>query len=334
MKILGIESSCDETGVAIYDGNTHSILSESLYSQVGLHTKFGGVVPELASRDHVLRLLPLIKKTLDLSSLKESSIDGIAYTAGPGLRGSLLVGAALSKSLSMAWKVPSIGINHMEAHLLVNLLEEEAPKFPFLTLLISGGHCLLIKANKVGSYEVLGQTLDDAVGESFDKVARLLKLPYPGGPQIEELAHLGDPKAIKFPRPMTNNKQLDFSFSGLKTAVFYTLKKEKNITAAFKANLAASFQEAVAETLLIKCKWALEVTQLDHLVIGGGVAANSYIRNRLIKGLSESKIFFPPMSRCTDNGSMIAYAGYQRLELGESELQKIIVRPKWDLSEI
>ena len=334
MKVLGIETSCDETGVAIYDSDTNSILAEELFSQIDLHSKFGGVVPELASRDHILKLLPLIEKTVSSSGIDKTSIDGIAYTAGPGLRGSLLVGATMAQALSFGWSRPCIGIHHMEAHLLVNLLEENPPSFPFLTLLISGGHCLLIRANKLGSYDILGQTLDDAVGEAFDKVARLLELPYPGGPEIERLAILGKADSIKLPRPMTNNKELDFSFSGLKTAVLYSLKKQSKVSELYKANLAASFQEAVAETLLLKCKWALEKTSLNQLVIGGGVAANSYIRKRLEEGLRGKQVYFPPLERCTDNGTMIAYAGYCRFKMNLPNLNGIKVRPKWGLSDI
>jgi len=336
MKILGIETSCDETGVAIYDGKSNSILSERLFSQVNLHAKFGGVIPELSSRDHVLKLLPLINSTIDSSGINEKCIDGISYTAGPGLRGPLLVGAVMAESLAKGWEIPFIGVNHMEAHLLVNLLENASLTFPFLTLLISGGHCLLIKANNIGSYQVLGETLDDAVGEAFDKVARLLGLVYPGGPSIEKLALQGNTGSIKLPRPMTTGKtkNLDFSFSGLKTAVLYALKNESKLTNAFKADLAASFQEAVADTLLIKCKWALEKTKLSQLVIGGGVAANSYIRDRLTHGLKKNKIFFPSLERCTDNGAMIAYTGFCKLMSGSFKDSKIRVRPKWSLSEI
>ncbi|MDG2060777.1 MAG: tRNA (adenosine(37)-N6)-threonylcarbamoyltransferase complex transferase subunit TsaD [SAR86 cluster bacterium] len=334
MKILGIETSCDETGVAIYDSSVNSIIAEEIYSQTKLHAKFGGVVPELASRDHVLKLLPLIKATLSSSEVNYNSINGIAYTSGPGLKGPLIVGASIAKALSLGWGIPSIGIHHMEAHLLINLLEENPPSFPFITLLISGGHCLLIRSDEVGHYKIIGQTLDDAVGEAFDKVARLLNLPYPGGPNIEKLARLGKPNFIKLPRPMTSKRSLDFSFSGLKTAVLYNLRNKKNISESYRANISASFQEAVADTLLIKCKWALEDENLKQLVIGGGVASNIYIRRRLVNGLQGHDIFFPQSDRCTDNGAMVAYAGYHKLLEGIIEPNKLIVNPRWSLEEI
>ena len=332
MIILGIETSCDETGIALYDGDANKIISEKLYSQAAKHAEFGGVVPELASRDHVKKLLPLISETLREANLEARNIDGIAYTAGPGLRGPLLTGASLANSLAFGWGLPCVGVHHMEAHLLINLLENPAPSFPFLTLLISGGHCLIIEAETLGKYKVLGQSRDDAVGEAFDKTAKLLKLGYPGGPAIEKIALRGDPKAFDLPRPMTKEKHLDFSFSGLKTAVFYLIKKQKNISETFISDLAASFQEAVAETLLIKSKRALEQSKKDQLVIGGGVASNQYIRTRLIEGLEGVEIFFPPIERCTDNGAMVAVAGYYRINQSHSE--DIIIRPKWDLSEL
>jgi len=278
MNILGIETSCDETGIAIYNTEKQSIISEQLFSQASKHAEYGGVVPELASRDHLIKIIPLIKLSLEEAKLEFSDLDGIAYTAGPGLRGPLLIGASMAKSLAFSLKIPSTGIHHMEAHLLINLLEDPAPKFPFLTLLISGGHCLLINAKELGSYEIVGQTIDDAVGEAFDKVSKLLELGYPGGPLIEKLAKSGDSSAFSFPRPMINKDNLDFSFSGLKTAVFYALKDVKVINKQIKANIAASFQDAVADTLLIKSKKALEETKQNELVIGGGVASNKYIR--------------------------------------------------------
>ena len=256
-----------------------------------------------------------------------------AYTAGPGLRGPLLIGASIAKSLAFSLKIPSIGIHHMEAHLLINLLEDPAPKFPFLTLLISGGHCLLINAKELGSYEIVGQTIDDAVGEAFDKVSKLLELGYPGGPLIEKLAQSGDSSAFSFPRPMINKDNLDFSFSGLKTAVFYTLKDTKVINKQIKANIAASFQDAVADTLLIKSKKALEETKQNELVIGGGVASNKYIRKKLVEGLKDNKIYFPPLERCTDNGAMVAFAGSFYLS-NNNQARNDLVRPKWPLSEL
>ena len=333
MNILGIETSCDETGIAIYNTEKQSIISEQLFSQASKHAEYGGVVPELASRDHLIKITPLIKLTLEEAKLEFNDLDGIAYTAGPGLRGPLLIGASIAKSLAFSLKIPSIGIHHMEAHLLINLLEDPAPKFPFLTLLISGGHCLLINAKELGSYEIVGQTIDDAVGEAFDKVSKLLELGYPGGPLIEKLAQSGDSSAFSFPRPMINKDNLDFSFSGLKTAVFYTLKDTKVINKQIKANIAASFQDAVADTLLIKSKKALEETKQNELVIGGGVASNKYIRKKLVEGLKDNKIYFPPLERCTDNGAMVAFAGSFYLS-NNNHAKNELVRPKWPLSEL
>ena len=333
MNILGIETSCDETGIAIYNTEKQSIISEQLFSQASKHAEYGGVVPELASRDHLIKIIPLIKLTLEEAKLEFHDLDGIAYTAGPGLRGPLLIGASIAKSLAFSLKIPSIGIHHMEAHLLINLLEDPAPKFPFLTLLISGGHCLLINAKELGSYEIVGQTIDDAVGEAFDKVSKLLELGYPGGPLIEKLAQSGDSSAFSFPRPMINKDNLDFSFSGLKTAVFYALKDTKVINKQIKANIAASFQDAVADTLLIKSKKALEETKQNELVIGGGVASNKYIRKKLVEGLKDNKIYFPPLERCTDNGAMVAFAGSFYLS-NNNQATNDLVRPKWPLSEL
>jgi len=333
MNILGIETSCDETGIAIYNTEKQSIISEQLFSQASKHAEYGGVVPELASRDHLIKIIPLIRLTLEEARLEFSDLNGVAYTAGPGLRGPLLIGASMAKSLAFSLNIPSIGIHHMEAHLLINLLEDPAPKFPFLTLLISGGHCLLINAKELGSYEIVGQTIDDAVGEAFDKVSKLLELGYPGGPLIEKLAQSGDSSAFSFPRPMTNKENLDFSFSGLKTAVFYTLKDTKVINKQIKANIAASFQDAVADTLLIKSKKALKETKQNELVIGGGVASNKYIRKKLVEGLKDNKIYFPPLERCTDNGAMVAFAGSFYLS-NNNQAKNDLVRPKWPLSEL
>ena len=333
MKILGIETSCDETGVAIFDMEANSIISEQLYSQASKHAEYGGVVPELASRDHLKKLIPLINLAIEKSGHDLKAIDAIAYTAGPGLRGPLLIGASAAKAISKSLNKPCIGIHHMEAHLLINFLENPAPSFPFLTLLISGGHCLLINAKALGDYEILGQTLDDAVGEAFDKVAKILNLGYPGGPLIESLAKEGNPESFNFPRPMTNKKNFDFSFSGLKTAVYYEFKKIKEIDDSKKADLAASFQAAVADTLLIKTKEAMQATNLEELVIGGGVASNKYIRSKLIEGLEDKKIFFPPINRCTDNGAMIAYAGSFYIKNTKENLD-LDIKPRWPLSEI
>ena len=333
MKVLGIETSCDETGIAIYDGNSNQIISEKLFSQAAKHSDYGGVVPELASRDHVKKLIPLLSETIKESGINVDALDGIAYTAGPGLRGPLLTGAALAQALGLGWGIPCIGVHHMEAHLLINLLEDPAPSFPFLTLLISGGHCLIIRADDFGEYKVLGQSRDDAVGEAFDKVAKLLDLGYPGGPKIEELATRGDPNAFNFPRPMTKESHLDFSFSGLKTAVLYAFRSEKDPSDTFKSDLAASFQEAVADTLFLKSQLAIAQNGLDQLVIGGGVASNKYIRKRLIEGLKGNKIFFPPINRCTDNGAMVAVTGHYRLSK-KNISSDIVIRPKWNLSEL
>ena len=333
MKVLGIETSCDETGIAIYDGNSNQIISEKLFSQAAKHSDYGGVVPELASRDHVKKLIPLLSETIKESGINADALDGIAYTAGPGLRGPLLTGAALAQALALGWEIPCIGVHHMEAHLLINLLEDPAPSFPFLTLLISGGHCLIIRADNFSEYKVLGQSRDDAVGEAFDKVAKLLDLGYPGGPKIEELATRGDPNAFNFPRPMTKESHLDFSFSGLKTAVLYAFRSEKDPSDTFKSDLAASFQEAVADTLFLKSQLAIAQNGLDQLVIGGGVASNKYIRKRLIEGLKGNRIFFPPINRCTDNGAMVAVTGHYRLSK-KNISSDIVIRPKWNLSEL
>ena len=335
MHILGIETSCDETGVAIYDSNTNEIISEEIFSQAPKHSLYGGVVPELASRDQVAKLLPLVSITLQESGISHNEIDGIAFTKGPGLSGSLLVGATFARCLSLGWSKPCIGVHHMEAHLLVNLLEKKPPSFPFLTLLVSGGHSLLINALGICNYIVLGQTRDDAVGEAFDKVAKLLGLSYPGGPEIEKVAKFGNPNAFALPRPMVNKNHLDFSFSGLKTAVLYTVKKEKKpINKNFISDLAASFQEAIAETLILKSKKALLETGLKQLVLGGGVAANQYIRERLQESLDDTEIFFPNLERCTDNGAMVAVAGYHRLKHSPITEDFIEVKPRWDLSEL
>ncbi len=333
MKILGIETSCDETGVAVYDKKENLILTEQIFTQASKHAEYGGVVPELASRDHIPKLLPLITMALNEAKLSSEDLDGIAYTSGPGLRGPLLTGAALAHSLSLGWNKPCVGINHMEAHLLVNLLERPPPVFPFLTLLISGGHCLLIKATDMGKYEILGQTRDDAVGEAFDKVAKLLGLNYPGGPEIEKMAKQGNPLSFDLPRPMTKKDNLDFSFSGLKTAVYYLVKKQKNINTEFIENISASFQNAVSDTLVKKCSTALSTQNLSQLVVGGGVAANQYIRDVFRRELNGVDLFFPKLERCTDNGAMVAVAGAYRIQGAELETS-IKIRPRWSLSEI
>ena len=312
MYVLGIETSCDETGVAIYHPQK-GLINHVLHSQIIMHSEYGGVVPELASRDHIRKLVPLINQTLSESNLQKTDINAIAYTAGPGLIGALLVGAATAQSLAWTWQIPAIAVHHMEGHLLAPMLEENAPEFPFIALLISGGHTLLVKVEAIGEYELLGQSLDDAAGEAFDKTAKMLELDYPGGPKLSALAIQGQ-ASIKFPRPMTDRPGLDFSFSGLKTFALNTINAS-NKTFQEKADIAASFQEAVADTLAIKCKRALQQTGLKRLVVAGGVSANQQIRSCLSEMVikEQADIYFPRPEFCTDNGAMIAYAGYQRL---------------------
>ena len=333
MYVLGIETSCDETGVAIYHANK-GLIAHNLYSQVDMHSEYGGVVPELASRDHIRKLVPLIKQTLLDSQLNSSDINGIAYTAGPGLMGALLVGAATARSLAWAWQIPAIAVHHLEGHLLAPMLEENPPAFPFIALLISGGHTQLVKVENIGHYELLGQSLDDAAGEAFDKTAKMLDLGYPGGPKLSALAEQGTP-LIKFPRPMTDRPGLDFSFSGLKTFALNTISASDK-TIQDKANIAASFQEAVADTLSIKCKRALQQTGLKRLVVAGGVSANKQIRTTLTEMANKehAQIYFPRLEFCTDNGAMIAYAGCQRLLAGNQQNLEIFARPRWPMNEL
>ncbi len=334
MYVLGIETSCDETGVAIFHP-TKGLISHFLHSQIAIHSEYGGVVPELASRDHVRKLIPLIKQTIQDSGLTPQDINGIAYTSGPGLIGALLVGAATARSLAWAWQIPAIAVHHMEGHLLAPMLENNAPDFPFVALLVSGGHTLLVKVTAIGHYEILGESLDDAAGEAFDKTAKMLGLGYPGGPYLSKLAEQGTPNRFKFPRPMTDRPGLDFSFSGLKTFTKNTLLSTSQNNQD-KADIALAFQQAVAETLTIKCKRALEQTQLKRLVIAGGVSANTEIRATL-KTMTEKKnaeLFFPRLEFCTDNGAMIAYAGCQRLLAGHQEPLIIEGRPRWPIDEL
>ena len=333
MYVLGIETSCDETGVAIYHAK-RGLINHLLYSQVEMHSEYGGVVPELASRDHIRKLIPLIKQSLQESQLKSTDINGIAYTAGPGLMGALLVGAATARSLAWTWQIPAVAIHHMEGHLLAPMLEENPPKFPFVALLISGGHTLLVQVEGIGRYKLLGESLDDAAGEAFDKTAKMLGLGYPGGPKLSALAEHGKPQ-IKFPRPMTDRPGLDFSFSGLKTFTLNTINaSEKNWQD--KSNVAAAFQEAVAETLSIKCKRALQQTGLKRLVVAGGVSANKQIRASLteLAAKEQAKIYFPRLEFCTDNGAMIAYAGCRHLMAGQKQGLEIFTRPRWPMSEL
>ena len=333
MYVLGIETSCDETGVAIYHTD-QGLINHILYSQVDMHSEYGGVVPELASRDHIRKLVPLIKQSLQESQLSSTDINGIAYTAGPGLMGALLVGAATARSLAWAWQIPAVAVHHMEGHLLAPMLEENPPEFPFVALLISGGHTLLVQVEGIGRYQLLGESLDDAAGEAFDKTAKMLGLGYPGGPRLSALAEHGKPQ-IKFPRPMTDRPGLDFSFSGLKTFALNTINASDK-TGQDKANIAAAFQQAVAETLSIKCKRALQQTGLKRLVVAGGVSANKQIRAFLTEMAAKehAQIYFPRLEFCTDNGAMIAYAGCQRLMAGQQQGLEIFARPRWPMSEL
>ncbi len=334
MKVLGIETSCDETGIAIYDEHK-GLLAEALYSQVSLHAEYGGVVPELASRDHVTRIIPLIQQVMKQAHCEPHDIDGIAYTAGPGLMGALMVGAAVGRSLAWTWKCPSIGIHHMEGHLLAPMLEENKPELPFLALLVSGGHTLLVDVTAIGQYQIIGESLDDAVGEAFDKTAKLLGLGYPGGPVISKLARQGSPERYKFPRPMVNRPGLDMSFSGLKTFVLNTWT-ESDQSEQTKADIACAFQEAVVDTLTIKCKRALKQTGYKQLVIAGGVSANQQLRERLteLAQTTSLDVFYPQPQYCTDNGVMIAYAGLLRLKAGERDGEGFTTIPRWSLGDL
>ena len=344
MNVLGIETSCDETGIAIYREG-EGIVSNLLFSQVDLHREYGGVVPELASRDHIRRTLPMIQQAITESGLEKQDINAIAYTRGPGLVGALLVGASVAKSLAYAWKIPSIGIHHMEGHLVAAQLADpdNIPTYPFVALLVSGGHTQLMACMEPQKYELLGESQDDAAGEAFDKVAKMMGLPYPGGPAIAGIAAQGDPGRFKFPRPMTNRPGLDFSFSGLKTFTMNTLQTIESdpgsagmVSDQDKSDVAHAFQEAVVDTIRIKCQRALEQTGLKHLVIAGGVSANRRLRERLgeISAKHGYRIFYPPLSLCTDNGAMIAYAGYLRHKTGQTEGLSIDVRPRWPMTEL
>lgn len=315
--VLGIETSCDETGIALYE-RKQGLIAHSLYSQTALHNQYGGVVPELASRDHSVKILALLKKTLCEAKLTLAAIDGIAYCAGPGLAGALLVGAAFARSLGWSLAIPTLGVHHMEAHLLAAMLEAAPPPFPFIALLVSGGHTLLAQVTNLGNYQILGESLDDAAGEAFDKTAKLLKLSYPGGPAIAKLALSGKPKRYCFPRPMINKPDCNFSFSGLKTFVNSTLKASDQ-TEQTKADIALEFQSAVVDTLVNKASRALKQTGLKRLVVAGGVAANAMLRKELgAMALAQNiAIHYPRPNFCTDNGAMIAYLGYLRLNLGQ-----------------
>lgn len=334
MRVLGIETSCDDTGVAVYDSE-RGLLAHRRYSQIALHLEYGGVVPELASRDHIRKTLPLIRQVMEEAGAELRDLDGVAYTSGPGLAGALLVGAALGRSLALACGVPAVGVHHMEGHLLSPLLEPDGPGFPFLALLVSGGHTLLADVRDVGDYGILGESIDDAAGEAFDKTAKLLGLGYPGGPAIEQAAQGGRPGRFHFPRPMTDRPGLDFSFSGLKTACVHAVAAHQ-LDAATVADIAAAFQEAVIDTLSIKCDRALEATGHERLVVAGGVSANALLRARLevLGARRRVAVYYPRLEFCTDNGAMIAYAGYLRLAAGQSEPLAFGARPRWRLTEL
>ena len=334
MRVLGIETSCDETGIAVYD-DEKGLLSHALYSQVKLHADYGGVVPELASRDHVRKIIPLIRQALKEAGSTQDDIDAIAYTKGPGLVGALLVGACVGRSLAFAWGKPAVGVHHMEGHLLAPMLEEDVPEFPFLALLVSGGHSMMVAVEGIGRYQVLGESVDDAAGEAFDKTAKLMGLDYPGGPRLAKLAAQGESNCYRFPRPMTDRPGLDFSFSGLKTFAANTIADEPDDEQT-RANIARAFEEAVVDTLAIKCKRALKQTGYNRLVIAGGVSANSRLRESLaemMQGLG-GRVYYPRGEFCTDNGAMIAYAGMQRLKADQLEPLSVKGMPRWPLDSL
>ena len=338
MLVLGLETSCDETGVALYDSE-RGLLADALFSQIDLHRAYGGVVPELASRDHVKRMLPLIRQVLEEAGRTAQDIDAIAYTAGPGLVGALLVGASCAQALAFAWEIPALGVHHMEGHLLAPMLEEQPPQFPFVALLVSGGHTQLVRVDGIGRYALLGESLDDAAGEAFDKTAKMLGLVYPGGPEIARLAERGVPRRFVFPRPMTDRPGLDFSFSGLKTFALNTWQQQRagaESDEQVRCDIALAFQQAVVETLTIKCKRALKHTHLKSLVIAGGVSANQALRSGLEKMLKElgGQVFYARPRFCTDNGAMIAYAGCQRLLAGQQDGPAIGVQARWPMEQL
>ena len=339
MKILGIETSCDETGVAIYD-EEKGLIANQLYSQIEMHADYGGVVPELASRDHIRKTVPLIEAALKEANLTACDIDGVAYTAGPGLVGALLVGATIARSLAYAWNVPALGVHHMEGHLLAPMLEETPPEFPFVALLISGGHTQLVKVDGVGRYELLGESIDDAAGEAFDKTGKLLGLDYPAGVAVSRLAEQGTPNRFVFPRPMTDRPGLDFSFSGLKTFAANTinanLDESGKLDEQTRCDIAHAFQQAVVETILIKCKRALQQTGYKRLVMAGGVSANKQLRADLAEMMKSlgGEVYYPRPQFCTDNGAMIAYTGFLRLKHGEQTDLSVSVKPRWAMTEL
>lgn len=345
MKVLGLETSCDETGLAIFDSDQRDkshqgVIAQVLYSQIELHAIYGGVVPELASRDHIRKLVPLLNEVLAAARLKKSDIDAIAYTKGPGLVGALMTGALFGRSLAFALDIPAIGIHHMEGHLLAPLLGSNPPDFPFVALLVSGGHTMLVAVQGVGQYQILGESIDDAAGECFDKAAKMLELPYPGGPNIAKLAVTGNPIAFELPRPMLG-KGLDFSFSGMKTAVHNLIKDNPTDSDdpqdnQLRADIAASFEYAVVDTLVQKCVKALEQTAMTRLVIAGGVAANQRLRQQLEQKLATigARVHYAPPALCTDNGAMIAFAGWQRLNAGQQDDLAVSCLPRWDMTSL
>ena len=332
--VLGIETSCDETGVAVFEPQ-RGLLAHTLYSQIKMHADYGGVVPELASRDHVRKLLPLIRETLRAGDMSTRDLGGVAYTSGPGLVGALLVGAACARSLAWALEIPAIGVHHMEGHLLAPLLEADPPQPPFVALLVSGGHSMLIEVSAIGSYRLLGDTLDDAAGEAFDKTAKLMGLSYPGGPALAKLAESGTAGRFKFSRPMTDRPGLDFSFSGLKTQVLLAYQANGDKPTA-KADIARAFEDAIVDTLLIKCRRALKQTGAKRLVIAGGVGANKKLRAQLADAAQAEgfRVYFPRLEFCTDNGAMIALAGAIRLQAGLHDDAAIKVSPRWNLEDL
>ncbi|OCG60364.1 tRNA N6-adenosine(37)-threonylcarbamoyltransferase complex transferase subunit TsaD [Gilliamella sp. Nev5-1] len=338
MKILGIETSCDETGIAIYD-DANGLLANQLYSQIKLHADYGGVVPELASRDHIRKTVPLIQAALKEANLLPADIDGVAYTAGPGLIGALMVGASIGRSLAYAWDVPAVAVHHMEGHLLAPMLEDNPPEFPFVALLVSGGHTQLISVTGIGQYELIGESIDDAAGEAFDKTAKLLGLDYPGGAKLSKLAEQGNGNRFHFPRPMTDRPGLDFSFSGLKTAAANIIHQHSDnhmIDTQTQADIARAFEDALVDTLVIKSRRALDQTGFKNLVIAGGVSANQTLRNRLTELMRQRKgqVYYPRLEFCTDNGAMIAYAGMIHLKARQYSDLAINVRPRWPISEL
>ena len=330
MRVLGIETSCDETGVAIYD-TERGLLAHRLFSQIAMHAEYGGVVPELASRDHIQRVLPLLREVLAAAQLTMQELDGIAYTAGPGLIGALMTGASMARAMAWALHIPAVGVHHMEGHLLAPMLEDTPPAFPFVALLVSGGHTLLVDVPRLGEYHILGESVDDAAGEAFDKTAKLMGLAYPGGPLLAQLAQQGRAGVYKFPRPMVDRPGCDFSFSGLKTFALTTWQASDQ-SAQAQADIAYAFEEAVVDTLAIKCKRALEQAGRKRLVVAGGVGANQRLRGKLQQ--LNADVYFPRLAFCTDNGAMIAYAGAMRLQAGATEPAIISARPRWPLSEL